>query len=223
MAAIHPAPLVGLGSVDVPAFISAGNNDIVTAPLPIKGTIYDSSLLRGPKLMAILKNAGHMEPVDGIGFQRWTPYLTAWFKSYLYSDLQASTLIWGISSPQSLQTNVQMAAVHTSAGMSVQASGPPSVVENKVILPASVLNRLDRETQYQMFYFSDKYPQVKALDIRPATSPLLSRGESLSFSVQATMDFNITAEPFMLFITARDKFANGTTTASFSASIAKGA
>jgi hypothetical protein len=220
VAAVHPAPLVGLGSVQVPAFISAGYNDVVTAPLPIKGTIYDSSLLKGPKLMAILRNAGHMEPVDGIGFQRWTPYLTAWFKSYLYSDLEASTLIWGQSSPQSLQLNPQMSAVHSFPGMSVTMSGSPSVIGGDFVLSAKVRNNLGRDTQYQMFYYSSKYPELESIDFKPAISPILSKGDALSFTVEATLKSNITdASQVQVFVISRDKFANGTTSSSFVASI----
>ena len=212
VAAIHPAPLVGFGfdQVQVPAFVSAGSIDVVTAPLPIKGTIYDSGLLRGPKIMAVLSGSGHMEPVDGIGFQRWTGYLTAWFASYLRSDLEASTLIWGLATPQSLQVNPQMTELYSYSGASLamkkevlaSAETPAAAAGADFSLTGSIQNLLGLETQYQILYHAAE--PLDALKVRPGTTPILFQGDSTAFEVEASVNETVPV-PFPFYVIGNSK------------------
>ena len=220
VAAIHPAPLVGLGAVEVPALITAGNNDVVTAPLPIKGAIYDSRVLQGPKLMANLLNAGHMEPVDGIGYQTWTPYLTAWFKAYLYSEVEASTLIWGITSPQSLQVNTQMKSVDSFPGFSVALKEPGLSVRevdeayrssDTFAFSGSITNRLARDTQYDLYYYCSE--ELNGVEIMPALTPILSEKQSMSFKISGSTN---ATDDFYFHVIGRDRYQNGSTLSSVS-------
>lgn len=214
VAAIHPAPLVSLGAVQVPAFISAGSADLTTPPLPIKGTIYDSRSLRGPKVMAVLQTAAHMEPVDGIGFQRWTPYLTAWFLCYLRADLEASTLIWGLTSPQSLQVNPQMAQRYSFPGMEVKAQVKKRAREGNatlaIAMAAAVKNAVDLRTQFEVLYWTPDKARLAALDVKPAITPLLSQDQSSAFEIAVDL---VGEAPLPFYVICRSKYANGTTTA----------
>ena len=175
---------------------------MIPPPLPIKGSIYDSALLRGPKLMAILRMAGHMEPVDRVGFQRWNAYLTAWFSAYLDGDLQASTLIWGVSSPQSLQVNPQMSSLYSFPGMSVGAERKEAEADQEaagepdLVLSGSVENLLDQSTKYGVWYFCGE--DVGTLEVKPDTPPILTKFQSAKFAVEAT--FNETVGAARLYV-----------------------
>ena len=211
IAAIHPGPLVrGLEPVDIPAFISAAENDWVTPPLVIRGTAYDSGLLRGPKVMATLADAGHNEPVDGAGYQRWTPYLTAWFKAYLYSDVKASTLIWGITSPQSLQVNTQMQSVESNPGFSVEVEEFSERTNDTFALSGKIKNRLESARDFEIFYYSPL--DIDHINLVPEVTPLLSEDEASPFTIEGSVN---TTEPFDVYVIGRDRYQNGSTLASF--------
>ena len=181
-------------------------------------TIYDGRQVRGPRLMATLRNAGHMEPVDGIGAQFWTPYIVAWFKSYLYSDKRAATLFWGSSSPFALMQSPQISA-HSDPGMDIELRRSATTdydgdrASDEVALSAFVTNTLSSETQYEMFYHpgeqsGDSNP-FKSATFHPSITPRIGNGQTASFTFHAVLAHFPT--PLEVHLICMDTRGNGTT------------
>ena len=113
-APLHPAPGAMPTALKAPMLVPNGNMDFTTSPLLVKAAVYDGS--QYPKIMPIMAGAGHLEPVDYTGRQRWTEYVLAFFDLYLKGDLRAAYLIWGTNTG-ALSKDSRMSVVHMDPGM----------------------------------------------------------------------------------------------------------
>ena len=106
---MQAAPFYDTSRINSPIFFTAGSLDFITTPFAIRTTLYRGS--NPPKMMATLGGAGHLNPVNFVGGQQFTPYVTAWFKLYVENMQQLRTLFWNASNPDSILNDPQMVRI----------------------------------------------------------------------------------------------------------------
>lgn len=106
---MQAAPFYDTSRIQSPIFFTAGSLDLITTPFAIRTTLYRGS--NPPKMMATLSGVGHLNPVNFVGGQQFTPYVTAWFKLYIENMQQLNTLFWNTSDPGSILNDPRMSRI----------------------------------------------------------------------------------------------------------------